>query len=265
MKKLVGATITLLCISVCLQASAVTASRHKSTHHKAAANRSVKVTRAHAARRPNRRSKANLHHPSTVDHAAVRSRASLRTASYHPAAEPQSSASSAASSSTSTRASSKKKAAAKKKHSARRDTQMAPTPDRISEIQSALARGGFYKADPNGKWDADTVDALQKFQSANGLDSSGKLDALTLQKLGLGSDVAGYSTPKGIVEHSCCSMTPSPSHAPPASQTATTPSNSSAASSGASTASAAAPAAQDPPAAAGTGPESTTQQQNASH
>ena len=264
MKKLAGATITLLCLLVCLPASAITPSRHKAAHHKAAANRSVKVTRAHAARRPSPRSKANLRHANTVDHAAMKPQAGLQAASYHPMAEPQSSSSSTASSSTSTRASSKKKAASKKKHSSRRDTQMAPTPDRISEIQSALARGGFYKADPNGKWDADTVDALQKFQSANGLDSSGKLDALTLQKLGLGSDVAGYSTPKGIVEHSCCSMTPSPSHAS-LSQTAPAASNSSAASTSASTASAAAPVAQDPRAAAGTGPESATPQQNASH
>jgi hypothetical protein len=62
--------------------------------------------------------------------------------------------------------------------------------------------------------DADTVDAVQRFQSANGLDTTGKLDALTLQKLGLGSDIAGVSSPKGITPHSCCSMSPSPSLAP---------------------------------------------------
>jgi peptidoglycan hydrolase-like protein with peptidoglycan-binding domain len=91
---------------------------------------------------------------------------------------------------------------------------MAPTPDRINDIQSALARGGYYKGDPNGKMDPDTVEALQRFQSANGLDTTGKLDALTLQKLGLGSDIAGVSSPKGITPHSCCSMSPSPSLAP---------------------------------------------------
>jgi Putative peptidoglycan binding domain len=97
----------------------------------------------------------------------------------------------------------------------RRRTQMAPTPERISEIQSALTRTGYYKGDASGKWDADTVDALEKFQSANGLDPTGKLDALSLQKLGLGSDVAGVSAPRGIVEHSCCSIIPSSSMAPP--------------------------------------------------
>lgn len=92
---------------------------------------------------------------------------------------------------------------------------MTPTPDRVTDIQTALARGGYYKGEPNGKMDADTVDAVQRFQSANGLDTNGKLDALTLQKLGLGSDIAGVSSPKGIVPHSCCSMSASPSLAPP--------------------------------------------------
>jgi peptidoglycan hydrolase-like protein with peptidoglycan-binding domain len=96
----------------------------------------------------------------------------------------------------------------------------APTPNRISEIQSALARGGYYKGDPNGKWDSDTIAATEKFQSANGLDSTGKLDAPTLQKLGLGSDIAGVSAPKPVVPNCCStpsSSTPSGSTAPPSS------------------------------------------------
>jgi len=95
-----------------------------------------------------------------------------------------------------TTSSSKNKKKLKKKHSKREPTQQAPTPERISEIQSALARGGYYEGDPNGKWDSNTVTAVEKFQSAHGIDSSGKLDAPTLQKLGLGSDIAGVSAPK---------------------------------------------------------------------
>jgi peptidoglycan hydrolase-like protein with peptidoglycan-binding domain len=120
-------------------------------------------------------------------------------------------------SASSTGSASSKKKSRKKKHTTahhRTPSQMAPTPDRINDIQSALARGGYYKGDPNGKMDADTVDAVQRFQSSNGLDTTGKLDALTLQKLGLGSDIAGVSSPKGITPHSCCSMSPSPSLAP---------------------------------------------------
>ena len=73
--------------------------------------------------------------------------------------------------------------------------QKAPTSDRIAEIQTALARAGYYQGDTTSKWDPDTVAAMQKFQSANGLDSTGKLDALSLQKQGLGSAIAGVSAP----------------------------------------------------------------------
>jgi hypothetical protein len=83
--------------------------------------------------------------------------------------------------------------------------QKAPTPDRISEIQSALARSGYYAGDPNGKWDSNTIEAVQKFQSANGIDATGKLDAPTLQKLGLGSAIAGVAAPRPVTP-ACCSM-----------------------------------------------------------
>lgn len=76
--------------------------------------------------------------------------------------------------------------------------QKAPTTDRISEIQTALSHGGYYQGNPNGKWDSTTVAALQKFQSANGIEPTGKLDAPSLQKLGLGSDIAGVSAPRPI-------------------------------------------------------------------
>jgi Putative peptidoglycan binding domain len=99
----------------------------------------------------------------------------------------------------------------KHNHYAKREPpgQKVPTPDRISEIQSALAREGYYQGDPTGKLDSGTLAALEKFQSANGLDSSGKLDAPTLQKLGLGSDIAGVSAPKPVVP-SCCATKSTP-------------------------------------------------------
>jgi peptidoglycan hydrolase-like protein with peptidoglycan-binding domain len=73
--------------------------------------------------------------------------------------------------------------------------QMAPAPSRISEIQDALSREGAYQGEPNGKWDATTVDAMKQFQNDHGLTPSGKIDALTLQKLGLGSQVSGLGAP----------------------------------------------------------------------
>jgi peptidoglycan hydrolase-like protein with peptidoglycan-binding domain len=85
--------------------------------------------------------------------------------------------------------------AAAKKRKARPRPQMTPTAARISEIQSALAARGSYKGEPNGKWDDSTAQAMKDFQSANGLTPTGKLDALSLQKLGLGSEIAGRAAP----------------------------------------------------------------------
>ena len=73
--------------------------------------------------------------------------------------------------------------------------QKAPAPDRISEIQQALAKDGSYTGKPNGKWDDSTVEAMKKFQESHGLNPTGKLDAKTLQQLGLGSQTAGAAAP----------------------------------------------------------------------
>src|SRR6266446_1001015 len=73
--------------------------------------------------------------------------------------------------------------------------QKVPTPDRISEIQQALAKDGSFTGKPNGKWDATTIEATRKFQEAHGLNPTGKLDAKTLQQLGLGSQTAGVAPP----------------------------------------------------------------------
>jgi peptidoglycan hydrolase-like protein with peptidoglycan-binding domain len=113
---------------------------------------------------------------------------------------------------------SKHKKSSKKHHASHGVSQKAPTSDRISEIQSALARDGYYQGDPNGKWDANTIAAMEKFQSANGIEANGKLDAPTLQKLGLGSEIAGVSAPKQIVPPSANPA--APSNSPPPSTSA---------------------------------------------
>jgi len=73
--------------------------------------------------------------------------------------------------------------------------QTAPTPDRIREIQTALNREGALNAEPTGKWDDTTANAMKKFQENHGLNPTGKIDAVTLVKLGLGSDTAGKGAP----------------------------------------------------------------------
>jgi Putative peptidoglycan binding domain len=99
--------------------------------------------------------------------------------------------------STSTSTSSKSHSTAKKTSARKKKDkgQMAPTSERITEIQQALAKDGSYSAAPSGKWDDGTVDAMRKFQTTHALNPTGKLDALTLGKLGLGSTTAGVAEP----------------------------------------------------------------------
>jgi peptidoglycan hydrolase-like protein with peptidoglycan-binding domain len=104
-------------------------------------------------------------------------------------------------------ASSKAASASHRRKSSRRSSrrergQKAPTPDRISEIQKALAKDGSFTGTPNGKWDASTTEATRKFQEAHGLNPTGKLDAKTLQQLGLGSQTAGVAPPMPPVNSS---------------------------------------------------------------
>lgn len=118
--------------------------------------------------------------------------------------------SSSATSRTSSSPKRKKSTKHSSKSSARERGQKAPTPERISEIQQALAKDGSFSGAPNGKWDAPTADAMKKFQEAHGLNPSGKLDAKTLQKLGLGSGTAGVAAPTPPVSSSSLiSNTPS--------------------------------------------------------
>jgi peptidoglycan hydrolase-like protein with peptidoglycan-binding domain len=64
--------------------------------------------------------------------------------------------------------------------------QQAPSSDRYREIQKALVDRGFLKSEPNGVWGAESSEAMRKFQEANNLKASGKVDSLSLIALGLG-------------------------------------------------------------------------------
>jgi hypothetical protein len=89
----------------------------------------------------------------------------------------------------------KKKSSSKSKRKAKVKGQTAPTPDRIRDIQAALQKDGSYEGELTGKWDAATMDAMKKYQDKNGISPTGKIDAVSLNKLGLGSDTAGKGAP----------------------------------------------------------------------
>lgn len=97
------------------------------------------------------------------------------------------------------RAPAKKTAAAKKAPAARKttarkkrraparpQTQQQPTPERNQEIQQALIDKGYLQEPTTGVWDTQSSEALKRFQADQQLQATGKLDSLSLIRLGLG-------------------------------------------------------------------------------
>jgi peptidoglycan hydrolase-like protein with peptidoglycan-binding domain len=81
------------------------------------------------------------------------------------------------------------KASAPKSHKAH--GQQAIEPARVMEIQQALIREHYLTTEADGKWDATTEAAMQKFQADQGWQTKLMPDSRALKKLGLGPD---YST-----------------------------------------------------------------------
>ena len=82
-----------------------------------------------------------------------------------------------------------------------RNRQMTPSPDRYREIQGALASKGFLNPEEaTGTWNQASSDALKKFQAEQNLESSGKINSLSLIALGLGPkrETASAAPPKPV-------------------------------------------------------------------
>ncbi len=88
---------------------------------------------------------------------------------------------------TKTSAKHRKSSRSKTAAAAWRSRQLAPTPDRYKEIQSALADRGYLKQAPSGVWDGQSAEALKRFQQDQSLEPTGKLNSLSLIALGLGA------------------------------------------------------------------------------
>lgn len=85
--------------------------------------------------------------------------------------------------------------------------QAAPSADRYREIQQALADKGYLKSTPNGVWDAESTDALKRFQTDQNLTADGKIGSLSLIALGLGPKRESISQVLATPEHT---VPPSP-------------------------------------------------------
>ena len=83
-------------------------------------------------------------------------------------------------------ATSKTKSKSKKRVVARSRVQQQPTPARYTEIQQALADKGYFSGPSAGLWGPDSIEALKRFQEDQKLAPTGKIDALSLIRLGLG-------------------------------------------------------------------------------
>ena len=100
----------------------------------------------------------------------------------------------------------------KSKHKSRRARgQQAIEPERVTQIQQALIREHYLTGEANGKWDATTVAAMQKYQADHGWQTKLMPDSRALLKLGLGPD---YSTAINAKD-STFAPAPPKSNAPP--------------------------------------------------
>jgi hypothetical protein len=86
---------------------------------------------------------------------------------------------------TSTTSSTTSRKGKKSRKSAKRGQQKIDS-ERAQQIQQALIKQHYLSGEPTGKWDANTEDALRKFQADNGWQNKTVPDSRALIKLGLG-------------------------------------------------------------------------------
>jgi len=88
-----------------------------------------------------------------------------------------------------------KKAAPVRSTTTWRNRQTTPTQDRYKEIQDALVAKGYLSSEEaNGTWGQSSADALKNFQAEQTLESTGKINSLSLIALGLGPKHDSVST-----------------------------------------------------------------------
>jgi hypothetical protein len=68
------------------------------------------------------------------------------------------------------------------------------SPERATQIQTALIKAGYMTGTPSGTWDAATQAAMEKLQADNGWQTKLVPDARAIIKLGLGSSVSSSNS-----------------------------------------------------------------------
>jgi Putative peptidoglycan binding domain len=83
-------------------------------------------------------------------------------------------------------------------HAAREEKAPMEMPsERATEIQSALIKQGYLTGEPTGRWDDQSVSAMQRMQGENGWQTKITPDSRALIKLGLGPTDAGAAPVPG--------------------------------------------------------------------
>ncbi len=111
----------------------------------------------------------------------------------------------------------------KKSRSTAPSYQLHPDPERYRQIQQALVDRGYFKGQVTGEWNADSIDALKRFQTDQKLDGDGKINALTLNDLGLGAKHDGTSAATVPLSATSSGTPPDPATTPPSELPAETP------------------------------------------
>lgn len=78
--------------------------------------------------------------------------------------------------------------------------QQAIDAERAREIQEALIREKYLSGEPTGTWDAETRQAMTRYQNDHGWQTRVTPDSRALIKLGLGPNHAGLINPNSISE-----------------------------------------------------------------
>jgi peptidoglycan hydrolase-like protein with peptidoglycan-binding domain len=76
--------------------------------------------------------------------------------------------------------------------------QQAIEPARVIQIQQALVDAHYMSGEPNGRWDATTIAAMQKYQADHGWQTKLMPDSRALEKLGLGPDYSDATNAKEL-------------------------------------------------------------------
>jgi hypothetical protein len=196
-------------ILTCALASLAVAQPQSSSGDSATASTAAKKT---ATKSTTAAHKTSAHSSATQSSPAKKSTTKIHTAS------------------TTTHASSKGSTSKSRKKTVRARGQQKIDSERAEQIQTALIREHYLTGEPTGTWNADSEDAMRRYQGDHGWQTKEVPDARALIKLGLGPSNDHLLNPESAMTSSPdapkASYLPTSSHSAPAASDPVSPSSS---------------------------------------